>query len=126
MKKWTILSEDRRQKTEERIIEILLKNRGIKTKKEIKEFLNPPNPYKLTAKDLGINPKEVIKAIKKYKGIYFLTFAGCGALLTKYVKRARPVAYKDLGAEAIYELKVKEFPLIVGIDTKGRDIYAKK
>ncbi len=63
MKKWVILEK---RKTEE-IIETLLANRGIKTKKEIKEFLNPPDPYKLTAKDLGINPKQLSKAVKRIK-----------------------------------------------------------
>ncbi len=71
----------------------------------------------------GNRSKEVIKAIKKYKAIYFLTYAGCGALLSQYVKKAKPVTYKDLGPEAIYRLEVKDFPLIVGIDTKGRSIY---
>ena len=61
--------------------------------------------------------------IKKYKAIYFLTYAGCGALLSKYVKKNEPVAYQDLGPEAIYKLEVRDFPLIVGIDTKGRSIY---
>ncbi|MCX5706472.1 MAG: FumA C-terminus/TtdB family hydratase beta subunit [Candidatus Omnitrophica bacterium] len=71
----------------------------------------------------GARSKEVIAAIKKYKAVYFLVYAGCGALITRYVKKAKQVAYKDLGPEAIYKLEVKDFPLIVGIDTKGRDIY---
>jgi fumarate hydratase subunit beta len=66
---------------------------------------------------------KVIRAIKKYKGVYFLTYSGCGALLSKYVRHARPIAYKDLGPEAIYELEVERFPLIVGIYSKGRKIY---
>lgn len=74
----------------------------------------------------GSRCQDVVKAIKKYKAVYFLTFAGCGALLSKYVKKVKPVAYQELGPEAIYELKVRDFPLIVGIDTKGRNIYAKK
>ena len=74
----------------------------------------------------GSRSKEVIAAIKKYKGVYFLTYAGCGALLSRYVKKARPVAYRDLGPEAIHRLEVKDFPLIVGIDSQGRSIYAKK
>jgi len=74
----------------------------------------------------GGRSKEVISAIKKYQGVYFLALSGCAALLSKYVRKARPVAYKDLGPEAIYELEVENFPLIVGIDAKGRDIYAKK
>lgn len=73
----------------------------------------------------GRRSPEVIKAIKKYQAVYFLTYAGCAALLAKYVEKARAVAYKDLGPEAIYELEVKNFPLIVGIDTQGKDIYAK-
>ncbi|MFH1269728.1 MAG: FumA C-terminus/TtdB family hydratase beta subunit [Candidatus Omnitrophota bacterium] len=71
----------------------------------------------------GRRSKEVIKAIKKYKGVYFLTYAGCGALLTKYIKKAKPVAYKELGPEAVYRLEVRDFPVIVGIDAKGRSIY---
>ena len=71
----------------------------------------------------GSRSKEVIAAIKKYKAVYFLTYAGCGALLSKYVKKATPVAYKDLGPEAILKLEVKDFPLIVGIDSRGNNIY---
>jgi len=74
----------------------------------------------------GNRSREVIKAIKKYKAVYFLTYAGCGALLNGYVKKATVIAYKDLGPEAIYRLEVENFPLIVGIDAKGRSIYDKK
>ena len=71
----------------------------------------------------GGRSKEVCAAIKKYKGVYFVTFAGCGALLSKRVKQAKPVAYKDLGPEAIQRLEVKEFPVIVAVDCKGKSIY---
>lgn len=71
----------------------------------------------------GRRSKEVIAAIKKYKAVYFLTYAGSGALLSKYVQRKQLVAYPDLGPEAIYKLEVKNFPLIVGIDAAGRNIY---
>jgi fumarate hydratase subunit beta len=71
----------------------------------------------------GSRSDKVRKAIKRYKAIYFLTYAGCGALLSEYVKEKRLIAYKDLGPEAIYELKVKDFPLIVGIDASGRSVY---
>lgn len=71
----------------------------------------------------GARSKEVIAAIKKYKAVYFLTYAGCGALLAKHVRKVTPIAYKDLGPEAILRLEVKDFPLIVGIDARGNDIY---
>jgi fumarate hydratase subunit beta len=71
----------------------------------------------------GNRSKEVIAAIKKYKAVYFLTYAGCGALLSKYIKKVTPMAYKDLGPEKILKLEVKGFPLIVGIDARGRSVY---
>ena len=71
----------------------------------------------------GRRSKKVKEAIKKYKGVYFITHAGCGALLSQYVKKAKTVAYKNLGPEAIYKLDVENFPLIVCIDSKGRDLY---
>lgn len=63
---------------------------------------------------------------KKYKSVYFLTHAGCAAYLRKCVQSFRMVALKELGPEAIYEFTVKDFPLIVGIDSSGRDIYPDK
>jgi len=71
----------------------------------------------------GNRSKEVKQAIKKYKGVYFLTYAGCGALLSQYVLSAKPIAFRELGPEAIYKLKVKDFPLIVAIDSKGGSVY---
>ena len=74
----------------------------------------------------GARSKTVADAIKKHKAVYFLTYAGCGALLQQYIKKAKKIAYHDLGPEAIYELQVKDFPLIVGIDSKGDNVYDKK
>jgi fumarate hydratase subunit beta len=71
----------------------------------------------------GARSEKVRQAIKKHKAIYFLAPAGCGALLSQKIKSKKLVAYKDLGPEAIYELKIKDFPLIVGIDPRGVNIY---
>lgn len=71
----------------------------------------------------GGRSKEVRLAIKKNQAIYFLAPAGCGALISKYVKSVKLIAYNDLGPERITKLKVKDFPLIIGIDAKGRSIY---
>ncbi len=71
----------------------------------------------------GSRSREVRDAIKKHKGIYFVTYAGCGALLSQYVKSAKIIAYRDLGPEAISKLEVKDFPLIVAIDANGGSIY---
>lgn len=71
----------------------------------------------------GDRSEAVRSAIKRHKAVYFLAYAGCGALIAGYVTGARPVAFKDLGPEAVYRLEVRGFPVIVGIDAKGRSIY---
>ncbi|MEA3438486.1 MAG: FumA C-terminus/TtdB family hydratase beta subunit, partial [Thermodesulfobacteriota bacterium] len=71
----------------------------------------------------GDRSPEVVKSIKKNHAVYFLTYAGCGALLSKYVKKRKIVCFKDLGAEAVFVFEVKDFPLIVAIDSKGVNIY---
>jgi fumarate hydratase subunit beta len=70
----------------------------------------------------GGRSEQVRRALKKCRGLYFLTFAGCGALLSKYVYSAKVIAYPDLGPEAVLKLEVKDFPLIVAIDSKGNAI----
>lgn len=71
----------------------------------------------------GKRSKEIIRAIKKYKAVYFLAPAGAGAYLSKFVKEKKLFFWPELGTEAIFQLKVENFPLIVGIDTKGRCVY---
>ena len=71
----------------------------------------------------GRRSEEARGLIKKYKAVYFLATGGAGALLSRKVIAAKPVCFKELGPEAVYELYVKDFPLIVGIDSKGRDIF---
>ncbi|MHB8154478.1 MAG: FumA C-terminus/TtdB family hydratase beta subunit [Candidatus Omnitrophota bacterium] len=71
----------------------------------------------------GNRSEEVRNGIRKYKGIYFITYAGCGALLSRYIKSAKTVAYADLGPEAILKLEVEDFPLIVAIDVNGGNVY---
>jgi len=71
----------------------------------------------------GDRSDEVHKAIVKHGCVYFIATGGLGALLSMKVKSCRPILFSELGTEAIHKLEVKDFPLIVGIDTKGRDIY---
>ena len=45
------------------------------------------------------------------------------ALLSKKIKASEVIAYDDLGTEAIRKLTVEDFPVIVVIDSTGRDLY---
>ena len=71
----------------------------------------------------GRRSEKVRQVIKKYKAVYFATIGGAGAYLAQKVKASSVAAYPDLGPEAIYKLKVKDFPLYVAIDQKGKSIY---
>ena len=71
----------------------------------------------------GKRNEEVIKSIVKNTGVYFAAVGGAGALLSKRITASRVIAYDDLGTEAIRELYVKEFPVIVVIDYEGNNMY---
>jgi fumarate hydratase subunit beta len=73
----------------------------------------------------GRRSQGVISAIKKYKAVYFIAPAGCGALIAGYVRKAEPVAYGDLGPEQILRLEVNSLPLIVAVDSRGGCVYGK-
>jgi len=67
--RWNVIDKKQRNKDakfqREEIIKILLENRGLKSKKEVNEFLNPTRPEKFSAKDLEIDEKEVKKAVSR-------------------------------------------------------------
>ena len=71
----------------------------------------------------GKRGPEVIAAMKECGAVYFGAIGGCGALLSKCIKKAEIVAYEDLGAEAIRRLEVEDFPAIVIIDSEGNNLY---
>ncbi|MBE6644368.1 MAG: Fe-S-containing hydro-lyase [Ruminococcaceae bacterium] len=71
----------------------------------------------------GKRGAEVVAAMKEHGAVYFGAIGGCGALLSKCIKKAEVVAYDDLGAEAIRRLEVEDFPVIVIIDSEGNNLY---
>ena len=74
---------------------------------------------------LGKGPRgdEVAGLMKEYGAIYLATVGGAAALLSKFVKQATIIAYRDLGPEAIYHLEVAKFPAIIAIDARGKSIF---
>lgn len=62
--KWEILNK-LIINSEELIIKELLKNRGLKTKKEIEDFLNPRDPKDIDILELGIKKSDLQKVLKR-------------------------------------------------------------
>ncbi len=87
--------------------------------------------YAPTLLDLGLigmigkgkRNKAVHEAIVRDNAVYFAAVGGAGALLSKCITSSEVIAYDDLGTEAIRKLTVKDFPVIVVIDSEGRDLY---
>ncbi|HBV96975.1 MAG: fumarate hydratase [Peptococcaceae bacterium BICA1-7] len=71
----------------------------------------------------GKRTPEVIKAIKQNKSVYFTAVGGAAALISQSIKKCRVLAYPELGPEAIHELYVEDFPVIVVNDSLGGDLY---
>ena len=71
----------------------------------------------------GKRNDEVIDAMKTHGAVYFGAIGGCGALLSKCIKKCEIIAYDDLGAEAIRKLYVEDFPVVVIIDNDGNNLY---
>ena len=71
----------------------------------------------------GRRTQEVIDAIVRNKAVYFAAVGGAGALLSKKIFSSEILAYEDLGAEAVLRLEVREFPVIVAVDSRGHNIY---
>lgn len=71
----------------------------------------------------GKRSQGVIDSIIKNNSVYFAAVGGAGALLSKCIVESKIIAYDDLGTEAIRELKVVNFPVIVVIDNEGNNLY---
>ena len=71
----------------------------------------------------GKRGPEVVAAMQEHGAVYFGAIGGCGALLSKCIKKAEVIAYDDLGAEAIHRLEVDDFPAVVIIDSQGNNLY---
>ena len=71
----------------------------------------------------GKRSQAVKDAMQRNGTVYFAAVGGAGALLSKCITSSEVIAYEDLGTEAIRKLTVKDFPVIVVMDSKGRNLY---
>lgn len=71
----------------------------------------------------GKRSQAVIDAVVRNGSVYFAAVGGAGALLSQRIKSSEVMAYDDLGTEAIHKLEVRDFPVIVVIDSEGNNLY---
>jgi fumarate hydratase subunit beta len=72
----------------------------------------------------GARSEAVRQACIDNGAVYFAAVGGAAALLARHVVDAEPIAWPELGTEALVRLTVADFPVFVAIDTLGGDLYA--
>jgi fumarate hydratase class I/fumarate hydratase subunit beta len=72
----------------------------------------------------GSRSEEVRRACVETGSVYFAALGGAAALLATHVVAAEPIAFDELGTEALVRLTLDAFPAYVAIDAGGVDLYA--
>lgn len=65
-----------------------------------------------------------VESIKNNKSIYLMAVGGAAYLVSKAIKKAKVVAFEDLGMEAIYEFEVEDMPVTVAVDSEGNNAHS--
>ena len=64
-----------------------------------------------------------VDSIAKHQSVYLMAVGGAAYLVSKAIKKARVVAFEDLGMEAIYEFEVEDMPVTVAVDSTGANAH---
>lgn len=73
----------------------------------------------------GNRSQAVTDACKKHGGFYLGSIGGPAAILAQNnIKSIECVEYPELGMEAIWKIKVENFPAFILVDDKGNDFFA--
>ncbi len=74
----------------------------------------------------GEMSKDVQEALVRNRKVYFAAIGGAGAVYGNAIKKSKCVAFPDLLSEAVYEMQIENFPLVVATDSYGESIYEKR
>ena len=74
----------------------------------------------------GNRSKAVTNACKKHGGFYLGSIGGPAAILAQNnIRSVEVLEYPELGMEAVWKIKVENFPAFIVVDAKGNDFFAK-
>jgi len=63
------------------------------------------------------------QSIKKHKASYLIAVGGAAYLISKSIKKAKKIAFEEMGMEAIYEFEVENMPVTVAVNAQGDNIH---
>ena len=66
-----------------------------------------------------------VNAAMKGRAVHFAATGGAGMLYATRITACELVDFADLGAEAVYRLEVRDFPVVVTFDLLRNDVYAR-
>ncbi|MBD1389229.1 fumarate hydratase [Neiella sp. HB171785] len=66
-----------------------------------------------------------VESIKNHQAVYLMAVGGAAYLVAKAIKKAKVVAFEDLGMEAIYEFEVEDMPVTVAVDSTGDNAHVR-
>jgi fumarate hydratase class I len=64
-----------------------------------------------------------VDVIRTHGAAYLMAVGGAAYLVSKAIRASRVVAFADLGMEAIYEFEVKDMPVTVAVDARGKSVH---
>lgn len=64
-----------------------------------------------------------IESIRKHRSAYLMAVGGAAYLVARAIRKAKVVAFADLGMEAVYEFEVKDMPVTVAVDAGGTSVH---
>jgi fumarate hydratase class I len=64
-----------------------------------------------------------IESIRRHRSAYLMAVGGAAYLVAKAIRKARVVAFADLGMEAVYEFEVADMPVTVAVDSGGTSVH---
>lgn len=73
----------------------------------------------------GNRNSDVVEGIVKNGAVYLCAIGGAGALAAKCITKCEVIAFPELGCESIKRLEFDNFPLIVGIDSRGNSVFSR-
>ena len=95
---------------------------GPTTSKRMDSFTPALIDYGVTGL-IGKGPRsEAVRRALAGRAVYFAATGGAGMLIASCIRSCEPVAFLDLGTEAVYRLTVDRLPVIVAIDAAGGNL----
>jgi fumarate hydratase class I len=72
----------------------------------------------------GNRSRQVTEACKNYGGFYLGSIGGPAARLAlDCIKKVEVLEYPELGMEAVWKIRVENFPAFIVVDDKGNDFF---